>query len=100
MGTRTRQQHTLWTPRRRTAENATRSFEGHDAGQQGADLAECAAWGIPVGYSIKNWDREEVPIVLLGSVFDANSLGKWIYDWTVYRCGGGGSPMGGMAGDL
>lgn len=41
--------------------------------------------GIPAGYSIKNWDPTELPIVLLGSVFDANSLGKWIYDWTVYR---------------
>ena len=29
----------------------------------------------------------EEPIVLLGSVFDANSLGKWIYDWTVYHHG-------------
>jgi hypothetical protein len=42
---------------------------------------------IPAGYSIKNWDPTEVPILLLGSVFDANSLGKWIYDWTVYHCG-------------
>jgi len=25
--------------------------------------------------------------MLLGSVFDANSLGKWIYDWTVFRHG-------------
>jgi hypothetical protein len=42
------------------------------------------AYGIPDGYSVKNWDEGEVPIVLLGSVFDANSLGKWIYDWTLY----------------
>ena len=40
---------------------------------------------IPVGYSLKNWDPTETPIILLGSVFDANSLGKWIYDWTVYH---------------
>jgi len=25
--------------------------------------------------------------MLLGSVFDSNSLGKWIYDWTVYHHG-------------
>jgi hypothetical protein len=36
--------------------------------------------GIPAGYSHKNWDPSEEPIMLLGSVFDANSLGKWIYD--------------------
>ncbi|KAJ6264983.1 hypothetical protein Dda_1137 [Drechslerella dactyloides] len=48
-----------------------------------------AAHGIPVGYSTKNWDQQERPIMLLGSVFDANSLGKWIYDWTVFRHGTG-----------
>jgi hypothetical protein len=37
--------------------------------------------------------------MLLGSVFDANSLGKWIYDWTVYHHGAG-SPIGEMAGEL
>jgi len=42
---------------------------------------------IPAGYSTKNWDKAERPIMLLGSVFDANSLGKWIYDWTVFRHG-------------
>lgn len=46
---------------------------------------DAARWKIPAGYSIKNWDPTEQPIILLGSVFDANSLGKWIYDWTVYR---------------
>lgn len=55
--------------------------------------------GIPAGYSIKNWDPTEEPIILLGSVFDANSLGKWMYDWTVYKCGAS-TPMAEMAGDL
>ena len=41
--------------------------------------------GIPAGYSFKNWDPREEPILLLGSVFDAYSLGKWIYDCTVLR---------------
>ena len=55
--------------------------------------------GIPAGYSIKNWDPSEAPIILLGSVFDANTIGKWIYDWTVYHLGGS-SPMALMAGDI
>lgn len=55
--------------------------------------------GIPAGYSIKNWDPTESPIVLLGSVFDANSLGKWIYDWTVFHHGAS-TPMADVAGDL
>ncbi|KAH8731025.1 hypothetical protein GQ44DRAFT_605475 [Phaeosphaeriaceae sp. PMI808] len=55
--------------------------------------------GIPAGYSYKNWDPSEEPIMLLGSVFDANSLGKWIYDWTVFY-NGPGTPLAEMAGEL
>jgi hypothetical protein len=55
--------------------------------------------GIPAGYSYKNWDPTQEPIILLGSVFDADSLGKWIYDWTVHHVGRG-NPMEEMAGDL
>jgi len=54
---------------------------------------------VPRGYSLKNWDPTEEPIYLLGSVFDANSLGKWIYDWTVYHHGTG-TPISAQAGDL
>jgi hypothetical protein len=54
---------------------------------------------IPAGYSLKNWDPAEEPITLLGSVFDANSLGKWIYDWASY-CHGQGAPLTDLAGDL
>ena len=58
-----------------------------------------ASAGIPAGYSTKNWDPAEDPIFLLGSVFDANSLGKWIYDWTVHRHGPGTVALT-VAGDL
>ncbi|TGJ86958.1 hypothetical protein E0Z10_g1848 [Xylaria hypoxylon] len=54
---------------------------------------------IPTGYSLKNWDPTEEPIMLLGSVFDANSLGKWIYDWTVYHHGPA-TPISDMAGEM
>ena len=54
---------------------------------------------IPTGYSLKCWDPEEEPILLLGSVFDANSLGKWIYDWTVLRHGPD-TPTCDLAGEL
>ncbi|KAL8310346.1 hypothetical protein RB597_010267 [Gaeumannomyces tritici] len=54
---------------------------------------------IPDGYSLTHWDPTEQPILLLGSVFDANSLGKWIYDWTIYKHGMG-HPISQMAGDL
>jgi len=64
-----------------------------------ATAEDAARAGIPAGYSIKNWDPAEEPIILLGSVFDANSLGRWIYDWTVYKCGAS-TPMAEMAGDL
>jgi hypothetical protein len=52
-----------------------------------ATEADARKHHIPPGYSLKNWDPTEEPIMLLGSVFDANSLGKWIYDWTVYHHG-------------
>lgn len=37
---------------------------------------------IPDGYCTANWNPEEEPILIAGSVFDTFSLGKWIYDWT------------------
>lgn len=64
-----------------------------------ATPADAAKAGIPAGYSIKNWDPTEAPVLLLGSVFDANSLGKWIYDWTVFHHGAA-TPMADVAGDL
>lgn len=64
-----------------------------------ATPADAAKAGIPAGYSIKNWDPTESPVLLLGSVFDANSLGKWIYDWTVFHHGAA-TPMSDVAGDL
>ncbi|KAJ9413215.1 hypothetical protein QL093DRAFT_1119821 [Fusarium oxysporum] len=54
---------------------------------------------IPSGYSLKHWEPSEEPILLLGSVFDANNLGKWIYDWTTY-CHGPSAPISDMAGDM
>ena len=64
-----------------------------------ATEADARKAGIPAGYSYKNWDPTEEPILLLGSVFDANSLGKWIYDWTVFFFGPA-TPMSEVAGDL
>ena len=48
---------------------------------------------IRAGYSLRNWDPAEKPLLLVGSVFDANLLGKWIYDWTP-------STLKELAGDL
>lgn len=64
-----------------------------------ATEADAKKYRIPPGYSLKNWDPTEEPILLLGSVFDANSLGKWIYDWTVYTHGPS-TPISEMAGEM
>lgn len=48
---------------------------------------EAAKHNIPADYSLKNWDPRERPIILLGSVFDANSLGEWIFNWTKFHHG-------------
>jgi hypothetical protein len=39
----------------------------------------------PADCYINHLDTTEVSIIFLGFVFDASSLGKWIYDWTVYH---------------
>lgn len=67
--------------------------------QSAAESEAARKHGIPGGYSVKNWVPSEEPIVLLGSVFDANSLGKWLYDWTV-AVHGAGSPISDTAGEL
>ena len=64
-----------------------------------ATAADAERHNIPAGYQLKNWDPTEEPILLLGSVFDANSLGKWIYDWTVYHHKPA-SPLTEVAGEL
>ncbi|KAH7243932.1 hypothetical protein B0J15DRAFT_403738 [Fusarium solani] len=64
-----------------------------------ATEADARKHHIPQGYSLKNWDPTEEPVLLLGSVFDANSLGKWIYDWTIYHHGPS-TPLSDMAGEL
>ncbi|CAK7206579.1 hypothetical protein SEUCBS139899_009377 [Sporothrix eucalyptigena] len=67
--------------------------------QPRATEADAKKYRIPAGFSLKNWDPSEEPILLLGSVFDANSLGKWIYDWTTYHHGPT-SPISEVAGEL
>ncbi|KAI0394201.1 vegetative cell wall protein gp1 [Xylariaceae sp. FL0594] len=64
-----------------------------------ATAADAKKHKIPEGYSLKNWDPTEEPIILLGSVFDANSLGKWIYDWTVHHRGPS-TAFANMAGEM
>ncbi|KAI1498586.1 hypothetical protein F5X99DRAFT_411880 [Biscogniauxia marginata] len=39
---------------------------------------------VPEWYYFKYWDGENRPFVLWASVFDAKSLGEWIYNWTFY----------------
>lgn len=52
-----------------------------------ATEADARKHRIPHGYSLKNWNPTEEPFLVLGSVFDANSVGKWISDWTVFQYG-------------
>ncbi|KAI0382202.1 hypothetical protein F5Y04DRAFT_270511 [Hypomontagnella monticulosa] len=69
------------------------------SGPRKATEADAKKHRIPPGYSLKNWDPTEEPIMLLGSVFDSNSLGKWIYDWTVHYHGAA-TPIADVAGEL
>ncbi|KAG9231715.1 hypothetical protein BJ875DRAFT_109673 [Amylocarpus encephaloides] len=86
------------TPQRPTTARSTATPKKPPPTQK-ATSADAHRHRIPVGYSLKNWDPSEEPIMLLGSVFDANSLGKWVYDWTVYHHGPA-TPFADMAGEL
>ncbi|KAJ9493582.1 hypothetical protein H2202_010930 [Exophiala xenobiotica] len=82
-----------------TAYRARRRLNSATNPSENATEEDAIRAGIPASYSIKHWDSTERPIILLGSVFDANSLGRWIYDWTVHHHGAS-TPMADMAGDL
>lgn len=45
-------------------------------------VADAKKHYIAPGRCLKHWDPDEEPILLLTSVFDANSLGKWVLDQT------------------
>lgn len=96
---RTRRNSSSTPQRPRTATRPTTSSPKKPAPVPKATEADARKYRIPPGYSLKNWDPSEEPIMLLGSVFDANSLGKWIYDWTVYHHGPA-TPIADMAGEL
>lgn len=55
--------------------------------------------GIPDWYTLDHWDPDEEPINLLGTIFDYNSLGKYIFDLTRDRHGRT-NPMKEIAGEL
>ncbi|KAL1874869.1 hypothetical protein Daus18300_003410 [Diaporthe australafricana] len=86
-------------PRRPHRPQRTRAPEKAPSTSKKATEEDAKKHRIPAGYSLKNWDSGEEPILILGSVFDANSLGKWIYDWTVFAHGPT-TPVSEMAGDL
>jgi len=86
------------TPQRPSTARATTSPKKPPPTPKATE-ADARKHRIPPGYSLKNWDPSEEPIMLLGSVFDANSLGKWVYDWTVYHHGPA-TPIADMAGEL
>ncbi|KAK7709637.1 hypothetical protein SLS63_013152 [Diaporthe eres] len=45
-------------------------------------VADAERHHIAPGRCLKHWDPDEEPILLLSSVFDASSLGKWVLDQT------------------
>lgn len=55
---------------------------------------------IPTNFIVYQWDPDEKPIFFRGNVFDANSFGKWIFDWTAFSYGGERSPIALIASDL
>ncbi|KAK0668550.1 hypothetical protein QBC41DRAFT_276733 [Cercophora samala] len=87
------------TPVRKPAEQQKSKDKSRVPTPRAATVADAEEHRIPAGYNLKQWDPTEEPILLLGSVFDANSIGKWIYDWTVYE-NGPSTPISDMAGEM
>ncbi|RGP78355.1 vegetative cell wall gp1 [Fusarium longipes] len=56
-------------------------------------------WRIVIWQMLVNDNVPKHSLVLLRTVFDANSLGKWIYDWSVY-VHGPTTPISNMAGEF
>jgi len=73
--------------------------ETQDSQPRIATEADAKRHRIPAGYSLKDWDPTERPIIFLGSVFDVDSLGKWICEWTVHHHGQE-TPISDMAGEM
>lgn len=89
--------YTYWSPYHSPETQSTTKSKVHIARQ--ATENDARKHGILPGYILKHWDPDEEPVILMGSVFDANSIGKWIFDWATYHYGRS-SPCSDMAGEL
>ncbi|KUI60862.1 hypothetical protein VP1G_11272 [Cytospora mali] len=82
-----------------TGEGSSSKILTEQRDRRPATEEDARRFDIPQGYDRKYWDPEEEPILLLGSIFDANSIGRWIFDWAVHRYGRA-TPLANIAGDL
>jgi ubiquitin-protein ligase len=80
------------------ASNQNSKFEPIKKPRRATEL-DARANSIRPGYSLKHWNPSEKPILVLGNIFHAKSLGSWIYHWTKYQYGPN-TPMSDMAGEL
>jgi hypothetical protein len=64
-----------------------------------ATQADAIKHRLPSNSSIELWNPAEEPIMILGTVFDAFSLGLWIFNWTIFRHGAS-SPIANVAAEL
>lgn len=87
-------------PRKKPARQAEDHRADDERKEQIDLLLAAAAQGIPRGYSLEKWDPSQRPLTVAGTVFDANSFGKWIFDWSVSRWGSGRAPIAEMCGQL
>lgn len=49
---------------------------------------------IPSGLSLENWNPDEQPLTVAGSIFDVNFLCEWMQKWTSYHYGPQHETMG------
>jgi hypothetical protein len=75
------------TSHQSVSQSPSRILQSWDFGTSADKSTIARKHRVPDGYSLKHWHPDEQPILLLGSVFDPNSIGLWIYDWTVFIYG-------------
>jgi hypothetical protein len=60
------------------------SRDGAPSRSRKATEIDAQKYNIPSGYSLEHWNPERTPITLFGNVFDAESVGRWIHQSTIY----------------
>ncbi|KAK2035434.1 hypothetical protein LX32DRAFT_647502 [Colletotrichum zoysiae] len=61
-----------------------RTVSGKNITRQIATQNDAERWKVPAHYFLARWDPNKNPLLFLNLVFDAISLGAWMFDWVTF----------------